>query len=141
MFKLVGQESFNFGTKGKSHQGVIQIDAVGGFSYQYSLIIDNKPYKTFRDQISKIQKCWVLPVNGAMYRIVLEKQSMDIWINGERVETAAEFIDDGTETHFTIGGHCPAHILNISKETSFKAMNASNLTNNDKMRFLNAIAY
>ena len=115
MFKLVGQESFKFGNK-NAHQGVIQIDAVGGFSYQYSLIIDGKPYKIFRDQISKIQKAWILPVNGKMYRIVLEKDKMDIWINGDKVETAAEFVDDGTETHFTIGGNQPAHILNISKK-------------------------
>jgi len=53
MFKLVGQESFSFGPKEKPHQGTIQIDAVGGFSYQYSLIINGKPYKTFLEHQSK----------------------------------------------------------------------------------------
>lgn len=48
-----------------------------------------------------------------MYRIVLEKDTMDVWVNGIKAEVAAEFVDDGTETHFTIG-KMPAHILNLS---------------------------
>ena len=113
LFKLVGQESFNFGTREKPHHGTIQIDAVGGFSYQYSLIIDGKPYKTFCEHQSKVQKAWILPVDGKMYRIVLEKDTMDVWVNGLKAEVAAEFVDEGTETHFTIG-KMPAHILNLS---------------------------
>ncbi|KAB5576745.1 hypothetical protein PHYPO_G00201990 [Pangasianodon hypophthalmus] len=30
---------------------------------------------------------------------------MDIWCNGQKMETAGEFVDDGTETHFTLGDH------------------------------------
>ena len=54
MFKLVGQEIFNFGPSDKEHKGVIRIDPMGGFSYQYALAIDGKPYKTFLDQQSKV---------------------------------------------------------------------------------------
>merc|ERR1711879_396661 len=113
MFKLVGQEAFKFGARENSHSGVIQIEAVGGFSYQYSLIIDGQSYKKFLEKITKIQKTWILPVDGKMYRIVLEKDKMEVWINGQKVEVAAEFVDEGTETHFTIGNQ-PAHILNLS---------------------------
>ena len=113
MFKLVGQEAFTFGPRSRPHRGLIKIDPVGGFAYQYTLAIDGKPYKTFLDRQSKIMKTWVLPVDGNMYRVVLEKDTLDIWANGRKVEVAAEFTDDGTETHFTIGKQA-AHILNVS---------------------------
>ena len=61
----------------------------------------------------QIMKTWVLPVDGHMYRIVLEKDTMDIWVNGRKAEVVAEFVDEGTETHFTLGKQ-PAHILNVS---------------------------
>ena len=31
---------------------------LGGFSYQYSLQIDGKPYKTFLDNQTKVMKTW-----------------------------------------------------------------------------------
>jgi hypothetical protein len=53
MFKLVGKETF---TLGKSDANcVIKIDPVGGFSYQYSLEVNGKPYKTFVEQQSKVR--------------------------------------------------------------------------------------
>ena len=58
-------------------------------------MIDGKPYKTFLDQQSKIMKTWILPVDGEMCRVVLEKDTLDIWVNGKKVEVAAEFTDDG----------------------------------------------
>jgi hypothetical protein len=58
-------------------------------------------------------KTWVLPVDGTMFRVVLEKDTLDIWVNGRKAEVAAEFVDEGTETHFTLGKQ-PAHILAIS---------------------------
>ena len=74
------------------------ISNLGGFAYQYSLVIDGKPYKTFLDQQSKIMKTWILPVDGEMCRVVLEKDTLDIWVNGKKVEVAAEFTDDGIHT-------------------------------------------
>ena len=41
-------------------------------------------------------KTWILPVDGEMCRVVLEKDTLDIWVNGKKVEVAAEFTDDGT---------------------------------------------
>ena len=31
-------------------------------------------------------KTWILPVDGTMYRVVLEKDTLDIWVNGTKVE-------------------------------------------------------
>ena len=112
MFKLVGAESFSVGTAGC----IIKIEPVGGFSYQYSLEVAGRPYKKFVENQNKIMKTWLLPVDGAMYRVVLEKDTLDVWVNGRRVETAGEFVDDGTETHFAIGSQ-PAFILGVRGES------------------------
>ena len=36
----------------------IVFSPLGGFSYQYSLQIDGKPYKTFLDNQTKVMKTW-----------------------------------------------------------------------------------
>lgn len=54
---------------------------------------------------SKVTSTWVLNLDGMDCRVVLEKDTMDVWCNGEKIETAGEFVDDGTETHFTLGDH------------------------------------
>ncbi|CAB4062848.1 Fas apoptotic inhibitory molecule 1 [Lepeophtheirus salmonis] len=110
MFKLVGSETFKIGN---SATGTIVIEPMGGFAYQYSLKVNGKTLKKFQENQSKIMKTWVLPVDGAMYRIVLEKDTLDIWVNGKRVETAGEFVEDGTETHFALG-NTPAFIKTAS---------------------------
>jgi hypothetical protein len=40
--------------------------------------------------------------NGVDYRLVLEKDTLDLWLNGQRIDADAEFTDDGTETVFQI---------------------------------------
>lgn len=109
MFRLVGAEYFSIG-KAKCS---IKIEPVGGFSYEYSLEINGKNYKKFVENQNKIMKCWCLTVNGENYRIVLEKDSMDVWVNGKVTETTGEFVEDGTETHFEIANR-PAYIKAIS---------------------------
>ena len=76
-------------------------------------MIDGKPYKTFLDQQSKIMKTWILPVDGEMCRVVLEKDTLDIWVNGKKVEVAAEFTDDGT--YYAIFTLDTMHIVKITQ--------------------------
>jgi hypothetical protein len=38
---------------------------------------------------------------------------LDIWVDGQRQESAGEFVDDGTETHFQIDGHS-AYVKTVS---------------------------
>ena len=66
-----------------------------GLNSCFSSQVNGKSYKTFIEQQSKIMKTWILPINGAMFRIVLEKDTLDIWVNGKRAEVAAEFTDEG----------------------------------------------
>lgn len=109
MFRLVGFEHFNIG-KAKCS---IQIHPIGGFSYEYSLDINGKSYKKFVENQNKIMKCWCLTFGDKDFRIILEKDSMDVCVNGQKVETTGEFVDDGTETHFEIDGHL-AYIKAVS---------------------------
>ena len=49
MFKLVGTETF---TVGKANC-VVKVEPVGGFSYQYTLEVNGKPYEKFVEQQSR----------------------------------------------------------------------------------------
>ncbi|XP_042891106.1 fas apoptotic inhibitory molecule 1-like isoform X2 [Penaeus japonicus] len=109
MFKLVGSEVFQIGDT----KCVIKIEPIGGFSYEYSLEVNGKSYKKFTENQSKILKTWLLPLEGSYMRVVLEKDTLDVWVNGKKLDTAGEFVDDGTETHFDLGGH-PAYIKAVS---------------------------
>lgn len=71
LFKLVGKETFPVGNT--DTKATILIEAVTGFSYEYTLEINGKSLKTFLDNRSKISKTWVLKLDDADYRIVLGK--------------------------------------------------------------------
>ncbi|XP_077056093.1 fas apoptotic inhibitory molecule b [Siphateles boraxobius] len=101
LFKLVGKETFPVGNT--DTKATIHIEAVTGFSYEYTLEINGKSLKKFLDNRSKISKTWVLKLDDADYRIVLEKDTMDVWCNGQKMETMGEFTENGTETHFAVG--------------------------------------
>lgn len=102
LFKLVGKESFKIGR----HQCTVNIDAISGFAYEYTLDVDGKPLEKFSENRSKISRTWTLTLDGVDYRVVLEKDTLDIWVNGQRIDAEAEFVEDGgTQTVFDIAGH------------------------------------
>ncbi|XP_006793755.1 fas apoptotic inhibitory molecule 1-like [Neolamprologus brichardi] len=103
MFKLVGKETFSVGSS--DTKATINIDAVSGFAYEYTLEINGKSLKKYMENRSKVTSTWLLNLDGIDCRVVLEKDTMDVWCNGQKIETAGEFVDDGTETHFTLGDH------------------------------------
>ncbi|XP_028447106.1 fas apoptotic inhibitory molecule a isoform X1 [Perca flavescens] len=103
MFKLVGKETFSVGKS--ETKATINIDAVSGFAYEYTLEINGKSLKKYMENRSKVTSTWVLNLDGTDCRVVLEKDTMDVWCNGQNIETAGEFVDDGTETHFSLGDH------------------------------------
>lgn len=83
MFKLVGQEVFNIA----KHRCVISIESASGFTYEYSLEVDGKNYEKFCENQSKILQAWTFTIGDTQYRCVLEKHTLDIWINGEKLES------------------------------------------------------
>ncbi|XP_076455907.1 fas apoptotic inhibitory molecule 1-like [Babylonia areolata] len=106
MFKLVGREHFTV----SNTKCVITIDAVSGFAYEYTLEVNGKPLRKFQENQSKIMRTWTAYVGGVETRIVLEKDTLDVWVNGQKMETTGEFVDDGTETHFELDNSHSAYI-------------------------------
>lgn len=69
MFKLVGKETF---TVGKAEtKATINIDAISGFAYEYTLEINGKSLKKYMENRSKVTSTWVLNLDGTDCRIVL----------------------------------------------------------------------
>lgn len=101
MFKLVGKEHFKVGGKSCT----INVEAFGTFAYDYSLEVDGRAYEKFREQQNKKLQSWETVISGQDTRIVLDKETMEVWMNGKKIDTAGEFVEGGTETHFEIGMH------------------------------------
>ncbi|XP_042260923.1 fas apoptotic inhibitory molecule 1-like isoform X2 [Thunnus albacares] len=117
LFKLVGKENFTVGAA--NTKATINIEAISGFAYEYTLEVDGKSLQKFIDNRAKTTKTWLLKVDGEDRRVVLEKDTMDVWCNGQKMETMGEFVDDGTETHFMVGEHeCCIKATNSGKKKS-----------------------
>ena len=71
MFKLVGKETFCVGAA--KTKATINIDAVSGFAYEYTLEIDGKSLKKYMENRSKTTNTWVLHLDGEDLRVVLGK--------------------------------------------------------------------
>ncbi|KAI1728831.1 fas apoptotic inhibitory molecule (FAIM1) domain-containing protein [Ditylenchus destructor] len=123
MFKLVGRELFEI----NNVKCAITIEAVGIFAYEYSLQVGGKSYEKFRDQQTKALIVWLVTVGNLVpssaepsdeelhdTRICLEKDTMDVWVNGSKAVTTGEFIDNGTRTHFEVGQNVSCYIQSES---------------------------
>ncbi|XP_018567177.1 fas apoptotic inhibitory molecule 1 [Anoplophora glabripennis] len=101
MFKLVGEEIFNVG---KQHaKCVLRVDPMPHFTFSYSLYVDGKPLEKFTEKQSQSIRSWAVLSEGKRYRVVFEKQSLDIHVNGQVIEAENSFVDDGTEMKFELG--------------------------------------
>lgn len=76
---------------GKSEtKATINIDAVSGFAYEYTLEINGKSLKKYMENRSKVTSTWVLNLDGIDCRVVL----------GESLTCVC-----------TLYTHCPHHLL------------------------------
>ncbi|KAL6031445.1 hypothetical protein STEG23_000940 [Scotinomys teguina] len=103
MFNLVGKETFCIGAT--QTKATIHILSDKGYVFKYILEIERKNFIKYMENRSKTTKTWVVYLGGEKFRIVLEKNTMDVWCNGQIIESVGEFVDDGTETHFSVGNH------------------------------------
>lgn len=69
MFKLVGKETFSVGKS--ETKATINIDAVSGFAYEYTLEINGKSLKKYMENRSKVTSTWILNLDGTDCRVVL----------------------------------------------------------------------
>ncbi|CAO4368676.1 unnamed protein product [Caenorhabditis nigoni] len=99
MFKLVGKEPFKLGDMKCN----INVEALGTFAYEYSLDVNGKTFNKFKEEQNKKLHSWETTIAGNDWRVVLDKETMEIWANGCNINTAGEFVDNGTVTHFELG--------------------------------------
>jgi len=117
MYELVGTVPFEFDNLGKKHKGVITIEppskAADGdrqrsrqttLSFWYRLTVDGKTLNRLKENAKITSRNWKFQLDGQEHFVVLEKDVMDVWVDGEVVESKGEFVDDGTETIFQVGG-------------------------------------
>ncbi|KAK7791240.1 hypothetical protein R5R35_000972 [Gryllus longicercus] len=109
MFKLVGDEEFAVG----GARCVLRVEPVGGFSYSYELLVNGRSFEAHADLMNRATKTWAVHIGADAYRVVLERDTLDVWANGQKLETTGEFVEDGTETHFTLGD-TPAYIKAVT---------------------------
>jgi hypothetical protein len=76
MFKLVGKETFFVGAA--KTKATINIDAISGFAYEYTLEIDGKSLKKYMENRSKTTSTWVLRLDGEDLRVVLGKSGLSL---------------------------------------------------------------
>eukprot|EP00118_Oscarella_pearsei_P001053 m.6477 g.6477 ORF g.6477 m.6477 type:complete len:186 (+) comp15978_c0_seq1:193-750(+) len=115
MFRLVGKEHFQVGKK----RACVKIEAQG-LTYEYVLDVDGKTLQKFVENRRKTTKTWLPCLRGEQHRVVFEKDTMEVFVDGQPVETAGEFVEDGTETHFTIQGDSGAYSCLIKAVSSGK---------------------
>ncbi|XP_014230674.2 fas apoptotic inhibitory molecule 1 isoform X1 [Trichogramma pretiosum] len=109
MFRLVGDEIITFGDT-KFH---IRVDPIPGLKYSYSLWVNGESYKNFIQSQNQVLETWCAQVGPDEYRIILEKSTQNVWVNGESIEPRFEFIDNGAEIVFALGD-VPASIRTSS---------------------------
>ncbi|XP_013100263.1 fas apoptotic inhibitory molecule 1 [Stomoxys calcitrans] len=94
MFKLVGEDSFYI----DQARCIIRVDPAPGFKYEYLLYIDGKSHDQYTEEQNKQYRLWVTTINGVQYRIMLELDTLNLFINDELQKETAEFVDGGTDT-------------------------------------------
>ncbi|CAD7089196.1 unnamed protein product [Hermetia illucens] len=102
MFKLVGEDFFTL----EGLRCIIRVDPAPGFKYYYQLFVDGHPFEQFTEHQARVLKTWLVRADddGKEYRIVLERESLNIFLNGNLREEVGEFVDGGTDTEFSEDG-------------------------------------
>ncbi|KAM9696130.1 fas apoptotic inhibitory molecule 1-like isoform 2-T2 [Dama dama] len=115
MFSLIGKETFCIGAS--KIKATINIKPRCASSYDYTLEINGKSLKEYMESRKKTTNTWILHLNSKDFRVVLEKDTMDVWCNGKKMKTVGEFVDDGSENHFKIMSHdCYIKTVRSSKQ-------------------------
>lgn len=99
------RETLTAGSHHKTDLAIPQIFPATGFKYTYKLLVDGLEWEIYNQTQSKILKTWEIKINDKTYRVVLEKDTLNIYLNGTLREEKPEFVDGGTDTQFVEDGH------------------------------------
>ncbi|PSN41092.1 Fas apoptotic inhibitory molecule 1 [Blattella germanica] len=90
-------------------------------------------FKLVGDEVFNVGKARcvikVEPVGGFSYSYSLEKDTLDVWANGKKLDAMGEFVEDGTETHFSLGD-TPAYIKAVTSGKRREGIIHSLIVNN-----------
>ncbi|GJQ66117.1 hypothetical protein Trydic_g4182 [Trypoxylus dichotomus] len=100
MFKLVGDEKFTIGIENIPCE--LCVDPMPNLAFEYNLYVNGKPFEKFVEEQNRSLRLWSILLNGKRHKIVLEKETLDIWVNGENMEIESDFTDTGTEMVFML---------------------------------------
>ncbi len=78
----MGSECFKIGEK----QADISIKSKG-MSFEYTLEINGKSLKRFIETQARNARTWLPTIGGEHHRVVLEIDMMEVYVDGEKVET------------------------------------------------------
>lgn len=59
-----------------------QVDPLPGFKYAYLLYVEGKSYEQYTETLNKALKVWEITLKDKFFRVVLEKDTMNIYLNG-----------------------------------------------------------
>ncbi|KAL3287598.1 hypothetical protein HHI36_002067 [Cryptolaemus montrouzieri] len=102
MFKLVGEEIFSVGIQ--KAKCVLRVDPLPVFAFSYSLLVDGKSLEKFTEKQETTNRYWTVLTEKGRTKVVLEKHSLNVFVNAQPIETENVFVDDGTEMRFEIEG-------------------------------------
>lgn len=108
MIALVGREEFKMGGK----KFILSIEPDGMF-FTYTLFVNGKRLDKFVQAMKKSLIVWTPTVDKSTHRVTLDKTTVDLYVDGEKIEMESEFSDEGTESYFTIGNE-PALLRSFS---------------------------
>lgn len=100
LFKLVGDEKFALGKQQAKCE--LRVDPMPHFMFSYSLLVDGKPLEKFTEKQSQLVRSWTVLYDNKRYKIIFEKQTLNLWINGHYVEGENLFVHDGAEIRFEL---------------------------------------
>ncbi|XP_057379424.1 fas apoptotic inhibitory molecule 1-like [Daphnia carinata] len=101
MFRLVGSENFRIGR----YECKLDVEPDGTFGLLYLLSINGQDIGEFQEVNKKRWITWnVNSSEGKSDTILFEKDTMDVWFNGNKIDCEVQFIDGGNQTQFSING-------------------------------------
>lgn len=101
MFKLVGDVGFLI----ENVQCIIRVIPAEGFRYEYHLVVAGKHLDTYIKLQENNTKTWISILHNIEYRVVFDRSSQNVFLNGVQRDEKTEFVDGGTDTVFQENGH------------------------------------
>lgn len=101
MFKLVGDVGFLI----DKVQCIIKVIPAESFKYEYHLVIAGKLLENYIKQQENNTKTWISILNNIEYRVVFDRFSQNVFLNGLKRDEKTEFVNGGTDTEFQENNH------------------------------------